>query len=29
VREKNEYSHRGQAMKLLIDQLTEDNLISL
>ena len=29
VYEKNKYSHRGQAMKLLIERLTEDNLISL
>ena len=29
VHEKNKYSHRGQAMKLLIERLTEDNLISL
>ena len=29
VYEKNIYSHRGQAMKLLIERLTEDNLISL
>ena len=27
--EKNKYSHRGQAMKLLIERLTEDNLIFL
>ena len=29
VHEKNKYSHRGQAMKLMIERLTEDNLISL
>ena len=29
VYEKNKYSHRGQAMKLMIERLTEDNLISL
>ncbi len=29
VYKKNKYSHRGQAMKLLIERLTEDNLISL
>tara|TARA_Y100000590_G_scaffold301332_1_gene339732 strand:+ start:824 stop:1450 length:627 start_codon:yes stop_codon:yes gene_type:complete len=28
VYEKNKYSHRGQAMKILIERLTEDNLIS-
>ncbi len=29
VYEKNKYSHRGQAIKLLIGRLTENNLISL
>ena len=29
VYEKNKYSHRGQAIKLLIERLAEDNLISL
>ena len=29
MHEKNEYSHRGKAMKLLIEWLTKDNLISL
>jgi len=29
VHEKNEYSHRGQAMKLLIERLRADNIISL
>ena len=28
VHEKNKFSHRGQAMKLLIERLKEDNLIS-
>ena len=28
MHDKNKFSHRGQAMKLLIERLTEDNLIS-
>ena len=29
VHEKNEYSHRGQAIKLLIERLRADNIIFL